>query len=235
MTAIRLTLARGEERIENYILSRLETCNETSVKITRHKKFIFIDISAKNDIFAEVRDIISSVILVFYKYDYLKENITAIDEYKMEHYALMGALLNFDEEQEKFIVEKGLENRADYSINSIFEFRCSRLKESWKNIALLANRLLSQCDGEEDIYDLVFFLIAIDSELSPRVRISGELDRIILFSNSTEIPLPALSGDISADILIAAIRERPSSIVISDCDIISKELLQAIKKLGNGF
>lgn len=235
MTVIRLTLEKDEERILRYILDRLNLYLNIEVKVNSHDKFITIDLSSDSRcLFDIVKDIISSVILIFYKFRFLSEGLTAVKKNDLVHSALMGALLSFDEDQEAEIIEKGLESAGAYSIKSIYEFRHSRLRESWQNIISLANKLLSQCSADEDIYDLIFFLLAVDSEVSPRIRIESTDGKILMFSDNIKIPVPALTDNPSNNILIAAVRERPSSIVISDPEYIDTGVIDAIRKLGEG-
>lgn len=235
MTAIRLTFGADEEKEIDYVLERLVLFPDIQTALTNHKNFVTLDmVSQSKSLVGIVKDLISSVILTFYKFNYLKSGITADCENNYLHSALFGALLSFDLEQEAEIIERELEPAYSFSLKSIFEFRHEKLKASWQNIIMLANRLLSQSRGDDDIYDIIFFLLTLDSDFSPKVRIECKEGKMALYSDDRKITIPHLTGNKPCDALIATVRERPGSIVIADPEWMPKELIATIRRLGEG-
>jgi hypothetical protein len=234
MTEVKLTLTKDERAEKDYVLSRLALHSNVKVTVEEFKKFTTICVRAESDtFFSIVKDIISSVILIFYKFRILREGITAIDTNDISHYALLGAFLSFDSDQEAVLIEKGLEPNGSYALKTIYEFRHPNLKESWNNIVTLANKLISQCESQSEIYDLIFFLLAVDEDLAPKVRIETLSDKLKIFCDNLPIIIPKLTDNEHFNHVIAIVRERPASIVICEPATLNKELLAAIKKLGN--
>ena len=234
MTEINITLTKEERAEKEYILDRLKVLSNITVEVTEFKKFVTISINAENQsFFTIVKDIISSVILIFYKFNALSSGITAFDKTNLAHYALLGAFLSFDYDQEVIFVEKGLENSGSYAIKSIYEFRFSGLKDTWNNIINLANKLISQCEGETEIYELIFFLLAVEEDVAPKIRIETLPDGSHkIFSDNIPVAVPKLTDNDNYNYLLTLVRERPLSIVIAEPSTMNKELLGAIKKLG---
>lgn len=232
MTNVRLILDRDEVGEREYILRRLGYYPSCKLEETKHKNLVTLDIESDMKGFrAVVRDIISSVITIFYKYKFIKSGITVPDGSGLEYAAFFGALLSFDLDEEKEKIEKKLYNLRYISLKGLYSFALDKLVEGWQAMLVLANRLLSQCKNKEDVLELVFFLLAVDNDLSPKVRVDG-LDNDEIISDNTKIPIPKLTDDIDQNTIIAIVRERPISIVLSEPSKLSDNLVAAIRALS---
>jgi len=233
MTEVKITLTKDEAAEREYIIDRLNVHTNLKVDVAEFKKFVTITVTAESEtFFTIIKDIISSVILIFYKFRALKEGITAIDSGNIVHYALLSAFMSFDQDQEALFIEKGLEPNGSFAIKTIYEFRHPNLKESWNNIVSLANKLISQCATEEEIYELIFFLLAVEQDIAPKIRIETLNGKHKIFCDSIPIAIPRLTENENFNYIMATVRERPASIVICEPSTMHKDLLSAIKKLG---
>ncbi|MCL2630855.1 MAG: hypothetical protein FWD49_04960 [Firmicutes bacterium] len=237
MANLRITLGKEEEAEKNYILERLSAYSGISTRVTNYVKFVAIDTEFNEIHFSGIiKDIISSVILIFYKYRVLSQGITKLDKNNITHYALLGALLSFDQDGEAVQVEKDLLGLTSVSVSTLYEFRHSKLKESWENIVCLANRLLTECSEEDDIYELIFFLLAVDPETAPKLKLEtlrAPTKMLRLLTNNMPLAVPRLTNNPDYNAIIALVRERPSSIVITEPSTLNAGLLSAVKKLGS--
>ena len=234
MTEVKITLTKDECAEREYILDRLSLHANLNVAVTEFKKFVTISVKAQSDAFlGTIKDIISSVILTFYKFRALKEGIVPINLNDICHFALLGAFLSFDQDQEALLVEKGLGEGRSFAIKTIYEFRHSNLKESWNNIVALANKLVLQCSTQSEIYELIFFLLAVDEVSAPKIRIETLNQKHKIFCGDKPLIVPRLTDNDDCNRIMAIVRERPSSIVICEPSTLSANLLSAIKRLGN--
>lgn len=232
MVNMRLILDKDEAKEREYILQRLSYYPSCKVEETKHKSIITLDIESEAKGFrAVVRDIVSSVITIFYKYKFMSAGIIVPEACGLEYAAFFGAILSFDLDEEKEKIEKKLYNLRNISLKGLYSFALDKLVEGWSAMLLLANRLLSQCKGKEDVLELVFFLLAVDNDLSPKVRVDG-LENDEIFSDNTKIPIPKLTDDIDQNTIIAVVRERPISIVLSEPSRLSCNLVAAIRALS---
>lgn len=232
MTSVRLILDKDEAGEKEYILHRLRYYPSCKVEETAHKNLITLDIESEDKGFrAVIRDIVSSVITTFYKYKFMKAGISVPEGGGLEYAAFFGAILSFDLEEEKEKIEKKLINLKYISLKGLYSFALDKLIEGWAALLTLANRLLSQCKTKEDVLDLVLFLLAVDNNLSPRVRLKNpESNEIIC--NDIRLPIPRLTDDFDQNALIAIVRERPLSIVLDEPSGLSENFIEAIHCLS---
>lgn len=232
MTNVRLILDRDEVGEREYILRRLGYYPSCKLEETKHKNLVTLDIESDMKGFrAVVRDIISSVITIFYKYKFIKSGITVPDGSGLEYAAFFGALLSFDLDEEKEKIEKKLYNLRYISLKGLYSFALDKLVEGWQAMLVLANRLLSQCKNKEDILELVFFLLAVDNDFSPKVRLEGPEDTEI-FSDEIKVPIPMLTDSFDQNAIMAIVRERPVSIILSEPTRLSSQFVAAIRGLS---
>jgi hypothetical protein len=232
MVNVRLILDKDEKGEREYILKRLSYYPTCTIEETKHKNLITLDIASEMKGFRSViRDIVSSVITIFYKYKFMHAGITLPEDPGLEYSAFFGALLSFDLDEEKEKIERKLYNLRYISLKGLYNFALDKLVEGWSAMAVLANRLLSQCKSKEDILELVFFLLAVDSDFSPKVRLDNA-DTNEIFSDDVKVPIPNLTGDFDKDAIIAIVRERPLSIVLTEPSCLSHQFVNAIKGLS---
>jgi len=232
MVNVRLILDKDETGEREYILKRLSYYSSCLIEETKHKNLVTLDIGSDMKGFrAVIRDIVSSVITIFYKYKFMSAGITIPEEASLEYSAFLGALLSFDLDEEKEKIEKKLYNLRYISLKGLYSFALDKLVEGWGAMTVLANRLLSQCKNKEDILELVFFLLAVDNDFSPKVRLENACSTEI-FSDDVKVPIPGLTGEFDKDAIIAIVRERPVSIVLTEPSCLSRQFVSAIKGLS---
>lgn len=232
MTNVRLILDMDEAGEKEYILQRLGYYPSCNLEETKHKNLITLDIDSEMKGFrAIVRDIVSSVITIFYKYKFMRAGITVPEDSGLEYAAFFGAILSFDLDEEKEKIEKKLYNLKYISLKGLYSFALDKLVEGWSAMLMLANRLLSQCKTKADVLELVFFLLAVDNDFSPKVKLDSIENNEIL-SDNIKVPIPNLTNDLDQNAIIAIVRERPISIILNEPSKLSSQFVAAIRGLS---
>lgn len=232
MTKLALTVAAGAEREKDYILARLARFSEIEVEVREFRNFTRIGVTGTGRCTKKiVSGIAASTISIFYKYRALNERLGGKTCRNVSYYALMGALLSIDLDEELTEIEKAARGLKEICLPALLEFRLPGLSASWEALASLGERLLAQCADDGEIYELVAFLLNLDSRFAPRVTVDG-VSALSVLSDSVELTVPLLTGEPDLDAVIAVVREKPSSVVIKNPDSVSARLVEAIRSLG---
>lgn len=233
MTGLKIYLLNSEVRETEYVFERLRKIIGGDFSVTTHKKYTVADVYGdSDDIGIEAAEVVASMILSFYKYEFLKSELYGEREPNPVEAAVLGALLSFDREEEFDRIKEAMNGLGEISAREFFDYRLLKLKECWEGLAALSKRLLYADGGEPDFYDFISFILAIDRELSPKVSLRTDNGVFRMFVDGTPTLIPALTGRKETDALISVVGARPRSIVISDAAVLPDEILGVIKKLG---
>ncbi|MDD3947747.1 MAG: hypothetical protein PHI19_07915, partial [Clostridia bacterium] len=82
-----------------------------------------------------------------------------------------------------------------------------------------------------DVLELVFFLLAVDNDFSPKVKLDSIENNEIL-SDNIKVPIPNLTNDLDQNAIIAIVRERPISIILNEPSKLSSQFVAAIRGLS---
>ena len=226
-----ITLPNKEKSIKNYILERLSIYPNITIKNSETPSIFCVEITSE---MACVRKIIVSIIAssitLFYKYRVLKNSIMVTETVGIEFYALIGALLGVELDDEMRGIEKSLINFTTFDIEGIWNFRINEMIDSWKALASLARKLLENCETEEDVYELTAFLVNLDKSTPPKVRI--ECEPLEIFVDDVKLKIASLTENANYNLVMNIMRERPLSIIVRDTESLDLEFLDAIRKLG---
>ncbi|MBQ4535450.1 MAG: hypothetical protein IJA22_01340 [Clostridia bacterium] len=125
-----------------------------------------------------ISNAISNGVCTFLKEDFLSRHLHIPVEGALENYAFKQALVYFDRETDKFLVNKHLKLEKNIVLESFFYFQLLPLKEKWKELAGIANENGTYLLSEDSFIELLKFLIDNIEFLSDEVIIEVEKDNI---------------------------------------------------------
>lgn len=174
--------------------------------------------------------LICGIILNFYKLRELMKGLKT-DAQGRAFYALLGALIGLEHEEETEKIMELLEGKSVTNVDGFYNFCLNGLRESWENLSKLSAKLYAQCRGEEDVYALSVFMLGMDESVSATVVInSGE--ELYWEKNGIKIAVVPYFGERERDMIVTLLSQRPSDVVVVDPSGVSEGLLSVIRSLG---
>lgn len=127
------------------------------------KDFISILLAVEEEYMDEVQmnlsSIITQTICTNFKANFLDEFLSLPEHDKIGMTAFKKALLNFDKETDKFLVQKQLTFDKNLYLESFYQFRLTSLKAKWQELVALANENRVYLISNDAFLDLLKFLI----------------------------------------------------------------------------
>lgn len=143
--------------------------------------------------------------------------------------AILGALTAYRQEEELSIAADLVRDFSIINIDSAANFIWKSLKEEWTDLGDLAARLYRQCNKKEEVYELITFLLGLESERMGTVKIEYPDS---LYVDDRPFPVARIFKNNEYSLLYTALMCRPESIVIASPKKFSPEIVDLIKNLG---
>lgn len=134
------------------IITTYERCGHISILIS-------VDACDEARIKHFISNIISDIICEDFKLIYLTENLSLPNLDEMSRNAFMQALVSFDKEADKYIVQHALELESSIDIEAFYHFKLTSLKEKWKELVQIANDNKAYLSSNETLVELLRFLV----------------------------------------------------------------------------
>ncbi len=135
---------------------------------------------------AFVLELVSEIIVMDYKYEYIKTNL----KHKMASETLWGGFLRaltvFDKQTDKDLIKKSLVFDDDLLIDSSFHFKMWEVKNRWKEIVSLVEENLSGLLARESFVELMKFLIAASEPEADTVYVKNCKNTLEVMINDTK-------------------------------------------------
>lgn len=125
-----------------------------------------------------IANAVSNGICTFLKEDFLSRQLNIPIEGKLEQYTFKQALVYFDRETDKFLVNKHLKLEKNIVIESFFYFQLLPLKEKWRELAGIANENGTYLLSQDSFIELLRFLIDNIEILSDEIFVIIEKNNI---------------------------------------------------------
>ncbi len=231
-----ISIDKSYDREIGYILKRLQSTKELSYAIEESQGRMWIYLASvcekQDEVEEKLQGIFEVIFLSFLKLRFFLDKLRIR---KMSHAkcALICSIVHFDREFESNVVSKVISGSLDYNIDGIMNFRLRSLSEGWQELADLANRLLDGCNSETDIYEIATFITGSE----------GKLNQLVLHHNSLRnltchksVEVVDLFDSQEYNMLSAIIREKPSEILLEDCNFTApmsatlKKIVRVIEK-----
>ncbi len=212
----------------NYINNLLKTENIDYKLLIENTEFCYI--FEKNN-FIKNR-IICEILQYFYKYEIIKNSLKA---HKIDCviFAYIGSFLSIDFHKEKDNICKKIDKLSEVDISGLKKFLLSDILESWKSLGEISAKLLLGCDTQDDVYDLLLFMLGVDEKNTNKIEICNTDCRNILKVNSLAVEIIEFTGDNLNDLIINIFMYNPSDIVINNPKNLDTKLLEIISKISN--
>lgn len=180
-----------------------------------------------------VADCLTDAICVKYKQIYLEKRLNISQSNDLILIALKNALIGFDKETDKFIVNKYLKLSRTLNINSFFNFNLQCLREKWNELIRIANENCGVMVSSDTYIELIKFLVDNLEIVSSTINVVANDGQYNIYSEDFgEIELSDESNIYSSDgaIISNLIDLSPKKIVMY-CDDTQNSLCNLIKQI----
>lgn len=113
----------------------------------------------KNRLVLFLQDILSESICCYYKKEYLENYLNICVSDIISKNAFISALLYFDKETDRYIVNKYLNIDKKINIDGFFNFRLQTLKQKWYELISIANQNEVYLYSDDTFIELIKFLV----------------------------------------------------------------------------
>lgn len=226
---INLVIPKANENEKKYYLARLAGLKNIGVLSKTFKKVDYLKVVSPDEETAKyVRNAVAHGLVRFAKYKYLSSNIKCLGTDIIFNGCLLGALSALGLKDDIYKTEKEIELLSSVATETLLDFRLPEIIRSWEELTELAERLNSQCASDDERYDLILFLLAVDKSDAPKINVSNKKITV----DGVAYPIPSYSGNLEHDVLATVIAERPYSVTIESVSDFSGEFVRAIRRLG---
>lgn len=161
-----ITVSKKSSDIATFIYNRLKQFkNEYDGVLTVYNKDQSTDILVacnnyeKNRLILVLQDVISESICYFYKKQFLINNIKIHIGDEISKRAFISALLFFDKETDRYIVNKYLNIDKKLNLDGFYNFKLQSLKDKWRELIEIANDNEIYLYSNDTFMELLKFLI----------------------------------------------------------------------------
>jgi len=185
-----ITMDSDKARIAKYIYTRLKPDVE-SVKgvITSYEEMGKINIVLackkleKNRLSYHISELISYVVSTFLKEEFLDKNLKFPQKDKLELFTFKKALVSFDRETDRFLINKYLVLEENLILESFFHFKLQPLKEKWQELVKIANDNSTYMLSDDSFLELLKFLIDNIEIASDELNVVFQQEKIMIFDS----------------------------------------------------
>lgn len=226
-----ISIDKSYDKEINYILKKLQSTKDVSSAIeeSRGRMWVYLASACESQdaVECDINELIQDVFLTFIKLRFFwdKLNFRTFNHAKC---ALLSSLVHFDRGFESNIVMKAVSNTLDYNVDGILNFRLRALKESWSEVAEVANRLLDNSMSDNDIYDIAGFITGSDGKMSQLAITKNGIYSITKRRYVDEIDV---FGNKEYNAIFSIVSQNPAEILIEDKSL-SAQMINCLKHLA---
>lgn len=214
-----------DSRICKYVSERIKKQAPSEMELSETEENLIL--KCKNtDLSA---DLISDVILLFYKAKEIASVILQKDFDGGLYACLLGAVTGVEYEKEKEYLSNVVSGLSVGSAKGVYDFLLGDVRENWHDLVKLCKKLYDQCVSQEDVLALCVFLIGMSDEIGNKITLSK---KGCIFSGKKEKFLVPVFSDYEKDLLFTLSLLHPEDIVLERTDDLSQNLLRTIRALG---
>lgn len=213
-----IVISNGATDDIDFILRELQALEQVDIGATKGRHFTRIDLEFEPERLESVKDTVVDTLVINRKKKYILSE-TNIDTEHFSMVALISALIYFDHDDERTAIANALNNTRTYSIEGLYSFRMKSIIENWSEIVSLTKSLLDTDYSENDIYNVVSFM------MSPRLKSDksiflADIDNMILtnVSEGGVIRIKNIFNEPLNNLIAAVVEECPSEALINSED-----------------
>lgn len=173
---------------------------------------------------------LSNSICAFVKFRILNTLLKDIKLDIYDKYALLGALLSIDKENDAKTIIKTIFNLKIICIESLLDLRLSHLQANWEQLGELAKSLLMNITTKAELYELITYFISNFDKCTRLVITDGTPPKMVV-DGTTILPFFFTTSN-DYNLLVSVMRESPTNIVIKNQELLSPKLLETFRALG---
>lgn len=226
-----ISVDKAYDREIDYILNRLQNTKDVSFAVEESRDRLSIYLASacerQDRVESEILSIVQEVYLTFIKTRFFRDRLN-LENFDHAKCAFLSSLVHFDRDFESNIVSKVISCTLDYNIDGLFNFRLRAIKESWEEIAEVANRLLAGSAGDADIFDIASFITGSDGKKSQLLLKDGDVYNI---TKRQDVKTIDVFENDEYDLLFAIVKEKPIEILVEN-DNVSQKFMSTLKHLA---
>ena len=210
----------------NGIITTYEKCGNISILVScnkcdqsRFKHFIM--------------GVLSDVICEDFKLKYLQENLVLPNLDEISRKAFLQALLSFDKESDKYIIQKFLDFEDSIDIEAFYFFKLSPLREKWNELVQIANDNKSYLSSNDMLVELLKFLVDNLELKNETINLMQEEGKVSFYDNNFNIikQNDIKEKDIDSTIVSSLIALAPKNVNIYQKEEFNTELIKLLKQI----
>ena len=180
-----------------------------------------------------IENLIADVICEDYKLNFLKANLslTGLDEISKK--AFMQALVSFDKDSDKYLVENQLILTSSIDLDAFYYFKLSMLRDKWQELANIANDNKAYLSSNDTLVELLKFLVDNLELKNDTINLMQEKNQIIFYdTNFNELKKnDMLEKDIDSTIISSLISLAPKYVNIYCGQSFNSNLVKLLKQI----
>lgn len=141
----------------------------------------------KNRLCYHISDVITFAICTFIKQDFLDKNLKLPKKSDLEIFTFKKALVSFDRETDRFLINRQLILDNSLYIEPFFYFKLQSVKEKWEELLKIANDNSTYLLSNDAFLELLRFLIDNIEISYDEVNVVFKEKQIFLLGNNFEI------------------------------------------------
>ncbi|MBO7528029.1 MAG: hypothetical protein J6T74_09125 [Clostridia bacterium] len=180
-----------------------------------------------------IENLIADVIVEDYKLKFLSENLTLYNLDEISKKAFMQALVSFDKESDKYIVENHLDLSNSLDLEAFYFFKLGALREKWKELVGIANDNKSYLSSNDTLVELLKFLVDNLELKNETINLMKEKDSIIFYDTNFNKLCQNQIGekDIDSSIISSLISLAPKYVNIYCGENFNSNLTKLLKQI----
>lgn len=210
----------------NGIVTTYERCGNISILISCEQSD-----SARYKHF--VSNLVADIICEDFKLMYLEENLVLPNLDNMSKQAFIQALLSFDKEADKYIVQKTLDIENSIDIEACFFFKLPSLKAKWKELVQIANDNKGYLSSNETLVELLKFLVDNLEIKNDTINVLKEGNMVSFYDINLNLikQLNFDETDIDSTIISMLIALAPKYVNIYSSEDFNSRLIKLLKQI----
>lgn len=208
------------------IVTTYERCGKISILITCDE---CDSIRFKHYIKMQICDVICES----FKLEYLKENLSLPNLDEISKNAFIQALLSFDKEADKYIIDRFLNLEDSIDIESFYFFKLASLRDKWKELVQIANDNKQYLSSNETLVELLRFLVDNLEFKNEAINLMKDTEKVLFYDVNFNLLKENNTGDKDLDSTIISylISLAPKAVNIYSSEKFNDNLIRLLKQI----
>ena len=180
-----------------------------------------------------ITNLISDIICEDFKLKFLEENLNLPNLDEISKHAFMQALLSFDKESDKYVVQRMLNLEHSIDIETFYYFKLSALRDKWKELVQIANDNKAYLSSNETLVELLRFLVDNLELKNDTINLTQKNGKVMFYDiNFNLLKASDINEkDIDSTIISSLIALAPKSVNIYASGTFNCNLIKLLKQI----